>query len=216
MDGFYPQLRSYYRNVTPLFQKPKLAAYTMLILSFFTIAIFGMFAIRPTLATIANLRKKIEDQKLVLARMQDKITQLRLAEVEYERIKPELDTIFASLPQTPATAPLLGKLNRLLIENKMNVTILQFSPIPLTPPKTSSPSARMIGFTLSGKASYENTLAFIDLLSRIDRIISIDSVDISTDGQNLEGDVLSIAIKGKSYLLWDLPAGKAGKGNNGE
>lgn len=214
----YPKLRLYYRNVMPLFEKPKVAAYTMLVLSFFTMAIFGMFAIRPTLATIAQLKKRIADQKIVNEKMDDKIKQLRAAEVAYQNVRPDLDAIFESLPETPAPASLLGKLNRTLIENNIDIIILQISSMALTKPPVSSSQATVIGFSLTGKASYDDILKFIDVLSRTDRILTIDSVDIVTEssaGQTLSlgSDVLTLAIRGKSYTLWEnLPEQVADEG----
>lgn len=216
---FYPKLRLYYRSLVPLFEKPNVAAYTMLVLSFFTMAIFGTFAIRPTLATIVQLKKSIADAKVVNTKMDDKIAQLRLAEVAYQNVSPDLDAIFESLPQNPEAASLLGKLNRTLIENNIDVTVLQISAISLTEPKTSSPSATVIGFSLTGRAAYEDILTFIDLLSRADRILTIDTVDISAGGgeQTFGGESLTIAIRGKSYVLWEnLPARPAGGGNGRE
>lgn len=208
-QSLYPRFRYYYRSLVPIFEKPQLIAYVLLSLSFFTMAFFGIFAIRPTLATIAQLRKRIEDQQVVNTRMEEKINQLRIADVAYQNTRPDLDAIFEALPNTPQAATLLGKLNRTLIENNIDIVILQFSQIPLRSP-TASASASSIGFSLTGKASYKDMLAFIDLLFRTDRVITIDSVDISPtilSGQSFTGfppitsDILTILIAGKSYVL---------------
>ena len=207
----YPRFRHYYRSLVPLFEKPKVAAYTMLILSFFTVAIFGSFAIRPTLATIGQLQKKIEDQKLVNERMDQKIQQLREAQAEYRSIEQDLTAIFDALPDTPQAAFLLGKLNRVLVDNNIDVTIFQISSVVLSRPENPSSSSGVIGFTLSGKASYEDILLFIDFLSQTDRLLTIDSIEISAipaSTQTKEGaftrtDLLNISIRGKSYVLWE-------------
>ncbi len=195
---FYPRLRYYYRTIIPLFEKPKVAAYTMLVLSFFTITFFGIFAIRPTLATIAQLKKQIEDQKSVYTRLNDKMTQLRVAEAAYENVRPDVDAVIAVLPDKPQTALLMGKLNRTLRDNSIDVTILQFSQIELKEPTTASSSAGILGFSLTGKASYDNIVNFVDIISAMDRIVTIDSLDIA----KTEGDLLTMTIRGKSYVLW--------------
>lgn len=195
---FYPRLRYYYRTIIPLFEKPKVAAYTMLVLSFFTIAFFGIFAIRPTLATIAQLKKKITDQQDVNTRLQDKITQLRRAEVAYENVRPDIDAILGALPDKPQTALLMGKLNKTLRDNSIDVTILTFSQVELKEPPVASSSAGILGFSLTGKASYDNIVNFVDILSVMDRIVAIDSLDIA----KTEGDLLTMTIRGKSYVLW--------------
>lgn len=198
----YPRFRSYYRSLVPLFEKPKVAAYTMLVLSFFTVAIFGSFAIRPTLATIFQLKKKIDDQQTVYTRMEDKIAKLREAEVEYKNITPDLEAIFGALPTKPQAADLLGKLNRTLAENNIDITVLQFSSIDLVG-AVPIPSPTMIGFTLSANASYDDALSFIDLLSRMDRVVAIDSVSISRQStdKNVVSNVLTLSIRGAAYVL---------------
>lgn len=217
---FYPRLRYYYRGLIPLFEKPKVAAYTMLVLSLFTVSIFGAFAIRPTLATIAQLTKRIEDQKLVNIRMDDKIAQLRVAQIEYQNIRPDLDAIFGALPDTPQASALLGKLNRTLIENNIDIVILQINSVILTKPQQPSPSSTIIAFTLNGKASYQDILLFVDLLTRTDRILTIDSVDIGAlpqvqGGSFTQGELLNITIRGKSYVLWDQEIGQAEERSEG-
>lgn len=202
----YPRLRYYYRSLIPLFEKPKVAAYTMLVLSFFTVSIFGSFAIRPTLATIAQLRKSIEDQQILLNRMDDKITQLRVAQVEYNNILLDLSAIFEALPQKPQAASLLGKLNRILIENNIDISVLQISPIVLKQSQMADvASSNTIAFTLTGKAPYSDILTLVDLLSRTDRVITIDAIDIATiptsTGTFTSAELLTFTIRGKSYVL---------------
>jgi len=215
-QSFYPRLRVYYRNLVPLFEKPKVAAYTMLVLSFFTIAIFGIFAIRPTLATIAKRQKEITDQRAINTRMDEKINQLRVAEAEYRSITPSLNVIFQAMPASPQASELLGKFNRILIENNIDVTIFQISSVVLSKPTSSSARATVIGFSLTGRASYDNILRFVDLLSHTDRILTLDSVDITltsspgTAGSLVDSNLLTVAIRGKSYVLWDVPEGEKG------
>lgn len=200
------RIKIYYKTFVPLFEKPKVGAYTMFILSFFTIAIFGAFAIRPTLATIVQLKKRIEDNKVVNQKLENKINQLRLADKEYEQIQQDLDAVFETLPNKPETASLLGKLNRVLTENGIDVVILQFDPIDLTPPETASSSAAKLTFTLSGKASYQDALKFINLLSNMDRIITIDVVDMQGSAAQADfsqAGTVTLTVKGKAYVLWE-------------
>lgn len=207
MQSFYQQLRFYYKALVPLFEKPKVGAYTMFILSFFTIAFFGTLAIKPTLVTIVQLKKQIEDNRIVNEKMDDKINKLRLADVAYRDVQADLPAIFESLPNKPQTALLLGKLNRIFTENNIDILILQFDPINITPPNTDPSSASMLTFTLTGKASYQDALKFISLLSSMDRIVVIDSVNMQAQtGEDRaafsQGGGITLTIRGKAYTLW--------------
>src|SRR3989344_6147276 len=202
-QNFYLRLHGYYKNLVPLFEKPKVGAYTMLILSFLTVAFFSAFAIRPALDEIGHLKKEISDKQKINESLGQKINNLRAADLEYQKLKPELAIIFTSLPDAPQAANLVGKFNRALIENNVDVQILEFTSLVLhSPDEAASSSASVVHFTLTGKASYENILRFITLISHIDRIITIDSVDVSVDDQLLgQQGLLTATIKGKSYML---------------
>lgn len=205
VQSFYPWFSRSYRTLAPLFEKPKVRAYTMLTLSFFTMAIFGMFAIRPTLATITQLRKQIGDERLVLEKMTQKITALGVAQGEYEKLKPDFDAIFQALPAKAQVSSLLGKLNRVLSENNIDLTLLQFSAVSLSVPTPIPSQATMLEFTITARGSYEDILVFLDMLGKTDRVITLDIIDISKAenlDKNLSEGQLRLAIKGKSYVLW--------------
>ena len=59
-----------------MYQRPEIKASVEIILSVFTVAGLLLLAIRPTLATVATLQKKIEDQQVVNRRLEAKISQL--------------------------------------------------------------------------------------------------------------------------------------------
>jgi Tfp pilus assembly protein PilO len=204
-ESFSHRLKIYYKTIIPLFEEPKVGGYTMLILSLFTIAFFGAFAIKPTLVTIVQLKKSIEDNTVVDKALAGKINQLRVAYTAYSQIRSELNTIFTSLPNKPETASLVGKLNRLFADNSTNVVSLQFESIDATPPKVASSSAQVLLFTLSGKAPYQNALSFINALSRMDRIVTIDVVTMQSttgDGAFSPTDAVTFTLRGKAYMLW--------------
>lgn len=202
----YLRVRRYYKTVLPLLKKPEVAAYTMLVLSFFTIAVFGAFAIRPTITTIVQLRKKIEDQTAVYNAMQNKVQQLRVAEVEYASLQSDLPTIFQALPKKPESATLLGKVNRALVDTSVDLVVLQFASFPISTESATSKDEQ-IQFTLTAKGSYNNILSLVSYLRNTDRIITLDTVDIAVPTSNgtttTSSDLLTATIKGKAYTLWD-------------
>ena len=81
------------------------------------------------------------------------------------------------------------------------MVILQFLPVLLSKPETTTSEATPMGFTMALKAKYEDILTFIDLLSRTDRIISIDSIDISGEGQAFTGNLLTVTLRGRAYVF---------------
>jgi hypothetical protein len=96
-------------------------AYTMLIMSLFTISFFGIFAIRPTLNTIANLNRQIADLKEVDERLSTKINQLIGAQAEYETIVPYIPKIKRAIPDEPKYISTLSDVE--LIRNTSSATV---------------------------------------------------------------------------------------------
>lgn len=88
-----------YQRLESAFRETKMQAYTMLILSLFTVAFFGFFALRPTLTTIAQLKRQIEDNREIDKRLSDKINQLVAAQAEYETIAPFVPKLKSALPE---------------------------------------------------------------------------------------------------------------------
>lgn len=59
-------------------------AYLEILLSLGTISIFSIFALRPTVLTIAELIKQIDEKQTTLQRMDDKIQNLSKAQILYD------------------------------------------------------------------------------------------------------------------------------------
>lgn len=224
-QGANIRFRRYYRTLVPLFKKRDVVAYTMAVLSFLAMSFFGAFAIRPTITTIIELRKHIEDQRQVNERITNKVQDLRRVQAEYTSLKVNgLNNILATLPSNPQAAALVGKLNRLVTDNAIDITILQFSLIPIastsaqstnnTSSSTSSSQSIPLQFSLTAKGSYDNIVKFINTLAKMDRLITIDSVDISSSPNANPADTfkdnLTLGLQGKAYVLWDQKGGNGG------
>lgn len=197
--------RHYYQKFEPLFKTKQVQAYIMVVLSLFTIAFFGAFAIRPTLKTIATLRRQIGDKTLVNQRLEEKINNLILAQEEYQRVEADLPTLYSLLPEKAEFPALLRKLEVLAIENGATISGIQFDPIvlygevppPPAPPAKpveqsphettpQAPAAQPVenlstplffGLVLTGP--YENLLITLNQLTKLDRLITIQSADLS-------------------------------------
>ncbi len=194
----------------------------MIVLSLFTIAFFGAFAIRPTLKTIATLRRQIGDKTLVNHRLEEKINNLILAQEEYQRVEADLPTLYSLLPEKAEFPTLLRKLEVLTIENGATISGIQFDPIVLygeappppgqppaaTPAKTTSRNAEETNtpapipienlstplfFSLVMTGPYENLLASLNQLTKLDRLITIQSVDLSGNTS------LTVSIQSRAY-----------------
>ena len=73
----YLRYKSYFLNVMGRYkERADVKVYLEILLSLATISVFAIFALRPTILTIAGLLKEIETKKETLAKMDEKISNL--------------------------------------------------------------------------------------------------------------------------------------------
>lgn len=100
--GNYLRYRSYFLNVIARYrERADVKAYIEILLSLATISIFAIFALRPTLLTIAGLMKEIESKRQTLDQMQTKIEKLTSAKTLYDREMTRITLLNNSIPESP-------------------------------------------------------------------------------------------------------------------
>jgi len=94
----YSRYRQYYHRLWIFYQKPTAKVSVALLLTIFTIIFFAVFAIRPTLLTVAELVKKIQDKKESLTQIEQKAAQLASAQQAYIAAQSNLPLLDLALP----------------------------------------------------------------------------------------------------------------------
>jgi hypothetical protein len=98
----YLRYKSYFQNMIGRYrEKSDVRAYIEILLSLATVSVFAIFALRPTLLTIATLMKEIESKRETLEQMQAKIDKLNSAQTLYDRERSRIDILFTSIPTNP-------------------------------------------------------------------------------------------------------------------
>ena len=201
----------YYQKLEPAFKNRKTQAYLMAVLSLMTISFFGFFAIRPTLKTIAVLQRQIIDRKTLNEKLDEKINALILAQDEYRLIEADLPLIYTLLPEKPEFPLLMRLLENLTIQTSATISGIQFDPIVLyekSPPETETATETKdtaadetipMFFTLSFQGKYQNLINLLDQLTRLERLITINSVDLSVAKLADEMSELKLGIQSRSY-----------------
>lgn len=179
----------YYRRIEPILKERKAAGYLVLILTFTTLAFFGYFAIKPTLATIATLQRDIEDSRFVNERLEEKISNLITAQESYQDITPDLPLVYANIPNAPQFSSLITALENLIAEYNASMSGLTIEPLSLyssvlpDEKNTASAAAQPVHFNIELDGDYPHIVQFLERLIRINRLITIRSVGMRT-GQN--------------------------------
>ncbi len=194
--------RRYYQRIEPILQQSQTAGYLVLILSFATLAFFGYFAIKPTLATIITLRRQIQDSRFVNEQLEKKIGDLITAQESYQQIQSDFPLIYASIPQAPQFSTLITALESLTAEYSASISALQTQLLPLHPltPATQGTvqPAKLVEFSVTVTGDYPHIVQFLERLIRISRLITIRSIEMQSQQSNA---IIQVNLVLSAYYL---------------
>jgi Tfp pilus assembly protein PilO len=200
------QKKKYLENLKALssFKKEKSAAYIFLISTFASMTFLILFAIGPTIGTITELQKKLEDSRMADAALDEKIRNMNTLRQQYNQLSPDLLLITAALPQEPIPTDLLGRLQAAATSHNVRILTLTSSKVPLAgvPEENNGASDSSFGFSVIVSGSYANILNFFRTISHFDRLITVTSFSISRNQE--EGSSAQerlFTIEGKAYYL---------------
>ena len=95
----YIRYKTYFLDVTGRYQeRSDIRVYLEILLSLVTVSVFSVFALRPTLLTIAELIREIQAKKTTLATMEEKILNLSRANSLYNEKIGEIELLKSSIP----------------------------------------------------------------------------------------------------------------------
>jgi Tfp pilus assembly protein PilO len=151
---------SKYLQYLPNF-KEKPRKLSSLILSIVAFSFFGLFAINPTLSTIARLRKDLEDSKFVSQKLQEKIFNLYSLQQKYNNLQSDLPIILGAIPKSPEIPLLIGQIQTLSQENNISVGGIQSFEVEAANAEVTKKDPKTFSFAFSGRGSYENMITFL-------------------------------------------------------
>lgn len=188
--------KEYYKNIQEKLKEKHTQAITMAILTFLTLALFGVFAINPTLSTITQLHRQLDDRKEVKQKMDEKIRNISILQERYIAIQQDIPAVEEALPQKPNAPYLLGQLNTVAQSNNTSLSQIQIDTVPLTTP----PDERVttFSFTIKAEGTRENITNFIKELSSFNRIVVLSEISISQDLQ--VNPLTEVTLRGNSYF----------------
>lgn len=198
-------LRRYYRM-------PAVSTSLTVVLSLFVVAFFVGFALRPTVISIATLKKDIVDSEKTLKTLETKVVNLEKASLELEAIKPFLPTLNKEVPNNGAQlSPLVSTVEVLALQTGVQLesesigSTLLFSRIlsPFIPNRTQNIIA--LPFTARVIGNYVNVYNFLTRIASLERIIFIESVTIAREAnsKNTSTGQVSLSVSGNAYYLAD-------------
>ena len=193
-------------KVRLMYQRPEIKASVEIILSVFTVAGLLLLAIRPTLATVTQLQKRIEDQQVVSRKLDSKITQLITAQRNLTTYANRLADYQAAVPDGHDLGSLAKRVEVLARDQGLALNSLSFSAVPLLGTDINladkkgggKPATEFggkiatfeISFDLSGDPN--RIFDFLATLEKMDRVAIIDGIDLKKEA------IVGVRVVGKA------------------
>lgn len=208
MQFNYSRYHQYYSRIEPIINRPEIRTYTGLILFFLTTSFFIFFAIKPTANTITSLNKQIIDGKETDRKLQEKINALSAAQVEYNKISPDLPLINSVLPDNPAVVKFAKLIEAVAGSAGVDILSLQFSPVdiynkeaPLPKETKHTAVLKEHSYTVVFSGSYKNLVSFQEYIRKIQRLSLSDKFTINKLSIGDTKPQLSLDMSGKIFSL---------------
>ena len=180
----------------PDLKEERVQKFTTLILTLVALSFFGLFAISPTLSTIAKLQKELADNKYVDQQLKTKINNLSILQGQYTTLQGDLPVVLSAIPKNPE-APLLTAQVHAVAQNA-GLNPISFQVYQVTADGVGANPEKYISFLfgLSADGNFESIKNFLSSIINIDRVISIDTIYINKKSGE---DLLRLNFKGEAY-----------------
>lgn len=187
-----------YLEKLPDFKSKRTETFIKLVLTFLAFSFFGFFAINPTLATISQLKKQLADNKFVEEQLEKKINNLSLLQQQYALLDSDIPTVLSSVPKTSQIALFAAKVQQIAKFEGVNISSFQTFPVEIAKIEPSIDDYSSYLFSINIEGSYKNISDFLNVLTKFDRIITIDNLSFSKNSN--DPNSLKLSIRGKTYF----------------
>lgn len=160
-------------------RREKIHTYGSLILTLTAILFFGIFAITPTLSTIFELRKSLEDSKYLDTQLQIKINHLTKLQDSYPTVSKDLPIIYAGIPQTPATTKLTGQIRQLATDSHVTLRSINTQSVYIAKAQETKKTLTPFIINITARGSNEDLLKFAALLTGFERILRVNFITVT-------------------------------------
>lgn len=189
----------YFTYITPVLKAPIIKTYGSLILSIIVVAVFILFAIKPTIGTILVLQKNLENSKQVLTQIIQKSKNLSEARRNYQILDPVVrQKIDMAIPTSPDLKTLVTSLEQNALANQASISALQINPITIPNASESAKELTEIQFTFAIEGTYNNLVNILSSIQKSSRLISITGLTLNKPA---ESSSILMQVTGKAFFL---------------
>lgn len=166
--------------LTQFYNQPVARVSLELLLSLLAVGFFAVFAIRPTLLTMSDLIKEIEDKRELDNQMSQKIAALSTAQSEYLQVQDQLPLLDEVLPKTPQLVRSLKIIEKAATDNNIIINGINVNELPKEVDPNAPVPARLkrvdVPITIVLTGDYLSIRQFVETLRNSRRTFVIDSI----------------------------------------
>ncbi len=154
-----------------------------LLLTLGTILFFAVFAIRPTLLTMSDLIKEIEDKQKLDEQLTQKVAALSSAQSEFLSLEDRLGVLDEALPSQPKLIESLKMIEKIASDRNIAITALSVTEVPTepaSPPAFDKTSRQNLTAAVTVNGDYLTIRQFIEDVKNTRRMFVIDTVVFAT------------------------------------
>lgn len=122
--------RQIVQGLSLFYEKPVAKASIELFLSIGAVLFFAIFAIKPTLLTMSDLIKEIDDKRTLDKKLNEKIAALSTAQTEYLKLENRLSILSSAIPINSEIVLTLKIIEKLASEQKITINSLNLNDVP--------------------------------------------------------------------------------------
>lgn len=173
-----------YLVLLPNFGNKNTKKFTTIILTLIAVSLFGLFAINPTLSTIAKLQKELEDNQFIDNSLRQKISNLSVLQQKYSALQNDLPIILNTIPQDSQVPLVMGEIQSLVKQSNIQLESLQNFQVELVKNNDFNNKYYSFEFSVSGFGSYDEISKFINSLASMQRLIDIKALSVNRQTDN--------------------------------
>ena len=189
--------------------KPHVKSGVEILLSAVLVAFFALFALRPTINTIADLLSQIETQKEIGTQLDKKISDLRVAREVWTREQSNITLLDQALPKKAEPIQFLQLVEGHVAKHDVAIEAITLDDIAIvgdnvsksTEIKGKAPGTNVIKLSISLRGSYEKLLGFLKDSEELRRVIEVNTVTFGETKESRLSGELSLTITGATSYL---------------
>ena len=215
----YQLYKRYVKNIALIYQRRKdVRAYIELLLSLSVVIIFSIFAIRPTIITIIDLNREIEEKSLIVSRLDNKLSALDQASTVFNQNRRTIALADTAIPDGPLPELYARQMEGLARKNEVTLLGMTIDRVSISAPVnptgaevTDAAAGSIDSFpttsssilvTLDVTGNFTQLLIFLQELERMRRPTFFDQVDVRLRNET-NGNDLILSVTGRVPYIPD-------------